>query len=73
MLDIIRIKREGYPVHVDVETFLSKYGILLDQHRNIDTTSEPQVKVKVILNALGLPKTEWQVGYTKVCIVSWYV
>ncbi|XP_035824689.1 myosin-I heavy chain [Aplysia californica] len=64
MLDIIRIKREGYPVHVPIDTFLSKYGVLLDQgSQGGDATG---AAVKVILNALELPKTEWQVGKTKV-------
>ncbi|XP_059160288.1 unconventional myosin heavy chain 6-like isoform X2 [Physella acuta] len=61
MLDIIRIKREGYPVHVPIEIFLSKYAILSDNL--VDNSSDA---VKNILTSLGLPKTEWQVGKTKI-------
>ncbi|XP_041351468.1 unconventional myosin-VIIb-like isoform X2 [Gigantopelta aegis] len=63
MLDIIRIKKEGYPVHVPFKQFLEKYGILLpgriaeEDHRSA---------VKTIFNNLSLPTTEWQVGKTKV-------
>ncbi|KAK0050723.1 unconventional myosin-X [Biomphalaria pfeifferi] len=63
MLDIIRIKREGYPVHVPVDNFLSKYGILLDTKRLHDSSGH---SVKTILTSLKLPKTDWQVGKTKV-------
>ncbi|BFZ12100.1 hypothetical protein BsWGS_15138 [Bradybaena similaris] len=63
MLDIIRIKREGYPVHVPVDTFLNKYGILLDKNVAAD---DQAARVRSILNHLGLSKTEWQVGKTKV-------
>ncbi|CAL1545802.1 unnamed protein product [Lymnaea stagnalis] len=63
MLDIIRIKREGFPVHVPIETFFSKYGILLDKNVIGDNSG---TNVKMILNALRLPKTEWQVGKSKV-------
>ena len=28
MLDIVRIRREGFPVHVPAEVFVSKYGAL---------------------------------------------
>ncbi|KAL8585216.1 hypothetical protein ACOMHN_013231 [Nucella lapillus] len=63
MLDIIRIKREGYPVHVPNDTFLGKYGILLSQDwRNLDAR---QAAI-TILKTLNLPPTEWQVGKTKV-------
>ncbi|XP_076464756.1 myosin-VIIa-like [Babylonia areolata] len=63
MLDIIRIKREGYPVHIPNDTFLVKYGILLNRAaRNQD----PRTAAISILNALNLPSTEWQVGKTKV-------
>nr|KAG5687167.1 hypothetical protein BaRGS_033054 [Batillaria attramentaria] len=63
MLDIIRIKREGYPVHIPVETFLSKYGILLHHSASTD---DPRSAAISILNELHLPVTEWQVGKTKV-------
>ncbi|XP_060082957.1 myosin-I heavy chain-like [Ylistrum balloti] len=63
MLDIIRIKREGYPVHVPVETFLEKYGCLLKKQANPE---DPRIQVKNILNVLNLPSTEWQVGKSQV-------
>lgn len=69
MLDIIRIKREGFPVHVPMETFLNKYGILQDRQVRKGLSEDPAEQaaaVRSILNNLGLPKTEWQVGKTKV-------
>ncbi|KAH9515344.1 hypothetical protein Btru_014195 [Bulinus truncatus] len=63
MLDIIRIKREGYPVHVPVDNFLSKYGILLGPNFVNDNSGSA---AKTILTSLNLPKTDWQVGKTKI-------
>ncbi|XP_052766932.1 myosin-I heavy chain-like isoform X3 [Mya arenaria] len=63
MLDIIRIKREGYPVHVPLETFLDKYSCLLGAR---EAGAEPRSEVKVILDSLHLPATDWQAGKTKV-------
>ncbi|XP_070180656.1 myosin-I heavy chain-like [Littorina saxatilis] len=63
MLDIIRIKREGYPVHIPIDMFLGKYGILL--HRD-SQGEEQRASAITILTALNLPATEWQVGKTKV-------
>jgi myosin heavy subunit len=66
MLDIIRIKREGFPVHVPIETFLSSYGILDRKVQADPAAGDDGHKAKKILNTLQLPKTEWQVGKTKV-------
>ncbi|XP_056022495.1 myosin-I heavy chain-like isoform X9 [Ostrea edulis] len=63
MLDIIRIKKEGFPVHVAVDVFMSKYSCLLQKS---DDGLEPREQVRNILNVLLLPETEWQVGKTKV-------
>nr|XP_034326517.1 myosin-I heavy chain isoform X5 [Crassostrea gigas] len=63
MLDIIRIKKEGFPVHVAIDVFLSKYGCLLQK---ADDGLEPREQVRNILTVLLLPETEWQVGKTKV-------
>lgn len=54
---------QGYPVHVPIENFLDKYACLLSQR---STGADTRSEVKVILNALGLPSTDWQVGKTKV-------
>ncbi|XP_052271099.1 unconventional myosin-VIIb-like isoform X2 [Dreissena polymorpha] len=63
MLDIIRIKREGYPVHVPLETFLDKYSCLLTSR---SLGADPRSEVKAILDSLNLPITDWQAGKTKV-------
>ncbi|XP_078315384.1 unconventional myosin heavy chain 6-like isoform X9 [Crassostrea virginica] len=63
MLDIIRIKKEGFPVHVAIDVFLSKYGCLLQK---ADDGLASREQVRNILNVLLLPETEWQVGKTKV-------
>ncbi|KAL4238115.1 MyTH4 domain [Mactra antiquata] len=62
MLDIIRIKREGYPVHVTFDSFMDKYACLL---HNRSIGDDPRSAVKVILETLNLPKTDWQVGKSK--------
>ncbi|XP_076097464.1 myosin-VIIa-like isoform X5 [Mytilus galloprovincialis] len=63
MLDIIRIKREGYPIHVPHENFLEKYKCLTP---NLSPGDEPKTLSTKILNLLDLPKTEWQVGKNQI-------
>ncbi|KAK3585200.1 hypothetical protein CHS0354_027488 [Potamilus streckersoni] len=63
MLDVIRIKREGYPVHVPVESFHDKYKCLLpSKSSDVDSREE----VRNILKTLNLPIHDWQIGKTKV-------
>lgn len=65
MLDIVRIRREGYPIHVPASEFLSKYGCLAAKDPEPLPADEKQAAAK-ILRSFKLPETEWQIGKTKI-------
>ncbi len=65
MLDIVRIRREGYPVHVPAREFLNKYHCLADTDSDPLPSEEKQAAAK-ILRSLKLPETEWQIGKSKI-------
>eukprot|EP00118_Oscarella_pearsei_P025077 m.307450 g.307450 ORF g.307450 m.307450 type:complete len:2013 (+) comp42307_c0_seq1:102-6140(+) len=65
MLDIIRIRKEGFPVHVPARTFLDKYRCLASKDPTPLPKDEKQAAAR-ILRSMKLPETEWQIGKTKV-------
>eukprot|EP00036_Acanthoecidae_sp_10tr_P012400 CAMPEP_0206295594 /NCGR_PEP_ID=MMETSP0106_2-20121207/5245_1 /ASSEMBLY_ACC=CAM_ASM_000206 /TAXON_ID=81532 /ORGANISM="Acanthoeca-like sp., Strain 10tr" /LENGTH=2074 /DNA_ID=CAMNT_0053726249 /DNA_START=150 /DNA_END=6370 /DNA_ORIENTATION=- len=65
MLDIVRIRREGFPVHVPAEIFVAKYGALaVLMQKTLD--DDAKKAAAQILSYIGAPTTEWQIGKTKV-------
>ncbi|XP_064490090.1 myosin-VIIa-like isoform X2 [Ornithodoros turicata] len=67
MLDIIRIRQQGYPIHSGTEEFLKRYRCLVRQH---NVPNDPIKGCKFILEKLNMPKMEWQIGKTKVFLRS---
>ena len=65
MLDIVRIRREGYPVHVPAKEFLAKYRCLAAKDPEPLPADDKKAAAK-ILRSLNLPETEWQIGKNKV-------
>lgn len=65
MLDIVRIRREGYPIHVPAREFLNKYQCLAAKDPEPLPSNEKMAAAK-ILKSLNLPETEWQIGKTKI-------
>ncbi|GAB1607514.1 unconventional myosin-X isoform X1 [Argonauta hians] len=63
MLDLIKIKREGYPVHVPLDRFLAQYSCLQEQ---TDSSLDDRALVTKIMKGLALPQTEWQAGKSMV-------
>ncbi|XP_022239098.1 unconventional myosin-X-like [Limulus polyphemus] len=63
MLDIIRIRKEGFPIHLPFVEFLQKYRCLV---RNLDHSLEYYKAIEIILKSLNVDTTEWQIGKTKV-------
>ena len=59
MLDLIRIRREGYPVHIDFEAFISSYKCLCKGIRFPNVSSKEIVQM--IFKALNYPTNQWQV------------
>ncbi|XP_075147106.1 unconventional myosin 81F [Haematobia irritans] len=62
MLDIIRIRREGFPVHLTYSEFLSKYRCML-KIKALELTRQYIVD---IMSKLDVSEKEWQSGKSKV-------
>ncbi|XP_055618591.1 unconventional myosin heavy chain 6 isoform X1 [Toxorhynchites rutilus septentrionalis] len=66
MLDIIRIRREGFPVHLTFDDFVQRYQCLTKRFRNLSSKDQALAVIK----ELNVPATEWQTGKTKVFLRS---
>ncbi|XP_035780408.1 myosin-I heavy chain-like isoform X3 [Anopheles albimanus] len=66
MLDIIRIRREGFPVHLTFDDFVQKYQCLTKRFANMPS----QEQALAVIRELNVPTTEWQMGRTKVFLRS---
>lgn len=73
MLDIIRIRREGFPVHFTFDSFTIRYRCLLRSSslisclKNGPGCSDPCIK---ILSTFAVSKMDWQVGKTRIFLRS---
>ncbi|CAG2104359.1 unnamed protein product [Medioppia subpectinata] len=68
MLDIIRIRREGFPIHFAISQFVLRYRCLVMKVvrlQGLQTDSAAK-----ILMTLKMAKTEWQIGKNKVFLRS---
>lgn len=66
MLDIIRIRREGFPIHMTFAEFVNKYQCLTKRHAIKSNCDQ----VLSVITELNIPQTEWQIGKTKVFLRS---
>uniref|UniRef100_A0AAR5PAA7 Myosin motor domain-containing protein n=1 Tax=Dendroctonus ponderosae TaxID=77166 RepID=A0AAR5PAA7_DENPD len=66
MLDIIRIRKEGFPIHMNYEDFVIRYHCLSKNRLPPDV----QKASLCLIESYRLPKTEWQLGKTKVFMRS---
>jgi len=66
MLDIIRIRREGFPVHVPADVFVTKYSALANLMKGNKLSKDPRKAAVEILEFVQAPTTEWQLGKTKI-------
>lgn len=66
MLDIIRIRKDGYPIHMNFEDFVNRYHCLAKTRLPQDV----QNACKALLESHNIQKTEWQIGKTKVFMRS---
>lgn len=62
MLDIIRIRREGFPIHFTFSNFILKYKSLI-KNKKSELFS---VQVSRIMFELDIPQSEWQLGKSKI-------
>ena len=68
MMDIVRIKREGFPVHTSPTEFLGYYWYLVQDKRMLhDGTPETEV-IESIMKSLHVSPYEWQMGRTQIFI-----
>lgn len=65
MLDIIRIRREGFPVHVPFDVFVTKYAALATVMKK-KLNKDDKKACAEILSFVKAPETEWQCGKTKI-------
>uniref|UniRef100_A0A2A4JE57 Myosin motor domain-containing protein n=1 Tax=Heliothis virescens TaxID=7102 RepID=A0A2A4JE57_HELVI len=64
MNEIVRIRRDGYPIHLPAPHFQARYRCLLPHPR----PKNPQIQaITAIVNA---PKDDWQIGHTKIFMRS---
>lgn len=66
MLDIIRIRKDGYPIHMNFDDFVSRYHCLSKSRLPHDV----QEACKALIESHNIKKTEWQIGKTKVFMRS---
>ncbi|KAL3287092.1 hypothetical protein HHI36_001576 [Cryptolaemus montrouzieri] len=66
MLDIIRIRKDGFPIHMCFEDFITRYHCLSNSRLPPDV----QKACHIILSSHNLPSTEWQLGKSKVFLRS---
>ena len=69
MLEIIRIKKQGFPVHYLFKEFREKYTCINIKNR-FKIPREDKEAVRFMLKSEGMPPTEWQLGKTKVFLRS---
>ena len=69
MLEIIRIKKQGYPVHYLFSDFKSKY-LCLNIKMRFRIPKDEKEAVRFMLKTEGMSSSEWQLGKTKVFLRS---
>ncbi|XP_044315242.1 unconventional myosin-VIIa isoform X2 [Drosophila rhopaloa] len=66
VVDIIRIRREGFPIHLSHEDFINKYKCLM-QNKSFEYSHK---YITDIMETTYLTNTEWQIGKTKIFLRS---
>lgn len=66
MLDIIRIRKEGFPIHMSFEDFVIRYHCLSKNRLPPDML----IACRNLIESYNVPKSEWQLGKTKVFMRS---
>ena len=64
MLDIIRIRKEGYPVHLKFYDFVSRYRCIMKNRFSLP--KDEKEAVKALIQGRKILNTEWQIGKNKV-------
>ncbi|KAI1280289.1 Myosin-I heavy chain [Halotydeus destructor] len=64
MLDIIRIRKDGFPIHYVLSEFVQRYKCLARKMKLSTVGNATDVCTRV-LQALQLPKSDWQIGSSR--------
>ena len=64
MLEIIRIRKMGFPVHFPYDEFLTRYSCILPRGTP-RLRGDPKAASKALMETQGLPRREWQMGKSK--------
>lgn len=66
MLDIIKIRKEGYQIHLTFADFVHRYQCLTKRVSRLPMKDQ----VVYVMNELDVPPKEWQIGVAKVFLRS---
>ncbi|XP_024082673.1 unconventional myosin-VIIa [Cimex lectularius] len=66
MLDIIRIRKEGFPIHMTIDDFVGRYKCL----GNWKVVLDKRNAIRDIMKLFNINNKEWQLGKTKVFLRS---
>ena len=65
MMEAIRIRREGYALREDHESFYNRFSVLLSQE-DMDAGTGIEHLVKVLSKRLSVTDADWQIGHSKI-------
>ena len=65
MMEAIRIRREGYALREEHESFYNRFSVLLSQE-DLDAGSGIEHLVKVLSKRLTVTDADWQIGHSKI-------
>jgi myosin heavy subunit len=66
MMEAIRIRREGYALREDHETFYARFSVLLNSDDVNDSDAGIEELVRVLSKRLGVTEADWQIGHSKI-------
>jgi myosin heavy subunit len=65
MMEAIRIRREGYALREEHESFYNRFSVLLSQE-DLDKGTGIEHLVKVLSKRLSVTDADWQIGHSKI-------
>lgn len=65
MMEAIRIRREGYALREDHESFYNRFSVLLSE-KDLESGSGIEHLVKVLSKRLTVTDADWQIGHSKI-------
>ena len=66
MMEAIRIRREGYALREEHESFFKRFSVLLSKSELSGETTGIEQLVKVLSQRLHVTEADWQIGHSKI-------